>query len=743
MCVVAPGKQPVTESERALSTSSGHIIHLMPGDNHYDPSSFCVVLAWNGLNHYTPTYLMKHSSILQHRCSVINRLLSTATNLFSDIESDLDESKDEDLIEQFHNLRDQTIQASHLLTLKGLEHPKLPKSVCGPDPNDVKSHLTRKTPLPLHPEPLISHALQHPLDPDSAVLRAHPTPYMQPPPSSKDIKQEDFDINPEDYKTDQTRCIKVPGQLAPGKLLHSQKELLVSIPYPLDPVKGHPPAKKDSVGARHFRKNLVPPPSESELVETIQNMPVRRITQQKSDEPAEVSHEDKGSRITQEKRQDEDPQLVIDVDQPDVIDVDKQQSSSSHPQHTSEGPPSGSDRIMQKTVIIDDDDEEEEEQHGVPPSSKCLVTSETVEEITIEIQDDPEEEGIMQKEKFKSLKRKMLPSRKSPRVKIPKLDLSKGVKTALPQKQQSLVEALAKNIVKDLKVPAAASKGNQDQPSSSSSSSSSKLAGKQRSVLEMYAQAAHRIAHPAQASDSQRKQPAPPAPRPPAPRPPPASGHPAAPAPAHHQGSQGLQLKQPWITHDPPRRRITQTQGSQEQQSSGVLKCTYCTYSTVRKESMTDHLRMHTGEKFKCDECPKDYYSKKGLRLHIRTAHRKIDRCLCTEAGCNWSGKDYGVRTVHLYEAHGIGPAPICDHPDCKDRGHFTNFRTLERHRETFHRQADLNCLYCDKKYKDQSNLQHHIEVAHKGKPFYQCDICGNFYTSRKSLQGHQRTDHK
>ena len=49
-----------------------------------------------------------------------------------------------------------------------------------------------------------------------------------------------------------------------------------------------------------------------------------------------------------------------------------------------------------------------------------------MEEITIEIQDHPEEEAIMQKEKFKSLKRKILPSRKSPRVKIPKLDLSKG-----------------------------------------------------------------------------------------------------------------------------------------------------------------------------------------------------------------------------------------------------------------------------------------------------------------------------
>ena len=436
MCVVAPGKQPVTETERALSTSSGHIIHLMPGDNHYDPSSFCVVLAWNGLNHYTPTHLMKHSSILQHRCSVINRLLSTATELFSDIESDLDETKDEDLIDHFHNLRDQTIQGTHLLTLKGLEHPTLPKSVGGPDPNDVKSHLTRKTPLPVHPEPLISHALQHPLDPDSTVSHQHPTPYIQPPPSSKDIRQEDFNIDPEDYKTDQPRCIKVPGQLAPGKLLPSQKQILVSIPYPLDPVKGHPPAKKDSIGARHFRKGFVPPPSEAELVETVKNLPVHWITQKPAVEPAEVSGKEKHSRIMQKSQQEEHPQIVIDVDKEDVIDVDKQQSSSSKPSDA---------RIMQNPVIIEEDEEEEQQQQ-----QQSLITSETVEEVTIEILEDEEEEkeAARVKEKLKSLKRKLIPTRKSPRVKIPKLDLAKDVKTALPQKQQSLVEALAKDIVK-------------------------------------------------------------------------------------------------------------------------------------------------------------------------------------------------------------------------------------------------------------------------------------------------------
>ena len=54
-------------------------------------------------------------------------------------------------------------------------------------------------------------------------------------------------------------------------------------------------------------------------------------------------------------------------------------------------------------------------------------------------------------------------------------------------------------------------------------------------------------------------------------------------------------------------------------------------------------------------------------------------------------------RIVHLYEEHGIGPAPVCNLPDCRDRGHFSNYRTLERHRETFHKTAELQCPYCEK----------------------------------------------
>ena len=640
---------------------------------------------------------MKHSSILQHRCSVITRLLSKATEKFSDIESDLDESKDEDLIHHFHNLRDQTVQANHLLALKGLEHPKLPSSVGGPHPNDVKGHLTRKTSLPAYPEPLISHALQHPLDPDSAFQREHPTPYLQPPPASKDIKQEDFDINPDDYRSDQPRCIKVPGQLAPGRLLPSKKKIIVSIPYPLDPVKGHPSAKKDSIGAKRFREGWVPPPTEAELVETVQQLPSRRITQKP------------------------------------VSDVDQQSTAP----HSCVCPPAPAEETpwITQTVVKDDDEEEEES----VSSSIFTVTSETVEEITIEDDNGDKEESEIKKDKLKALKRKMIPSRKSPRIKIPKLDIQKGVKTGLPKKQKTVVESLAKDIMKNLKKPQSqlpVSKESQGQPSSFSSSSH--VSGKQRSVLEMYAQAALRIVHPAQASGSQRDLPA--AARIAQKLKKPQSATAAAPPPvpqSHPRASQPVGPPAPrWIMQKPaPPCRITQA----DPEKGPVLSCTYCKYTTLRKESLTDHLRMHTGDKIKCSQCDKSYFSEKSLKNHFKFVHLKKDRCFCTEAGCTWSGKDYGNRKVHLYESHGIGEPPVCDHPDCKDRGHFSNFRTLERHRETYHKPKDLQCPNCDKKYKEAENLENHVAVQHKGKSAFQGEICGQFYNSQKSLKGHKK----
>ena len=702
MCVVGPGKQPKTFSERALSTSSGHIIHLMPGDHTYDPVNFNIVVVWNGLNHYIPSYLVHHSSILQYKCSLISQLLRNATEIFSDIESDLDESQDEMLIDKFHSLRDTTVQAQHLLDLKGAESTHFPSSTAGPDPRDSCKHLTRKTPLPVKPKPLLRYALPHAFDPDTTLKREHPTPIVPLPPAADSIKTEDFELDPEEYDDDTVRCIKVPGQIAPGRLLPSKMEIWCSIPYPLDPCKGHPPAHKDSPGAKNYRKGLVPPLSQAEFVEAAKNYPncgrIMQTSKDKQDLPKQGKPVLSGpkqstSRITQTSKEGLPSEPV---------DVDRVEDSG---------------RITQ--IVIPDDE----------ATGESSIISETVIDITL---DDNGEEVIMEKTKdeeqkeknLKALKRKLIPSRKSPRVKLPKLDMQAGVKTGLDKKQKTLVESLAKGIVSTIKpqqsqgLPTDRSKGGQ--PSSSLSSSQPSV--RQKSILQMYARAALRI-------PQQTKK--------------------------HVPVSQGAQQTQKSQQYKqsllPGSQRITHTQSQPvmprwiaqaDPEKGTILSCTFCTYTTLRKESLNDHLKMHTGEKIQCTKCSKSYFSKKSFRNHYKIVHLQKDRCFCTEAGCTWSGKDYGNRRVHLYEEHGIGEAPICEHPDCKDRGHFSNFRTLERHRETFHKGKDLQCPHCDRKYKDLENLRNHIDVHHKGKSAYQCEICGQFYTSPKTLAAHKKECH-
>ena len=129
-----------------------------------------------------------------------------------------------------------------------------------------------------------------------------------------------------------------------------------------------------------------------------------------------------------------------------VSDVD-QQSTAPHSCVCPPAPAEETSRITQ-TVVIDDDEEEEES----VSSSIFTVTSETVEEITTEDDNGDKEESVI-KDKLKAFKRKMIPSRKSPRIKIPKLDIQKRVKTGLPKKQKTVVESLAKDIMKNLKKP--------------------------------------------------------------------------------------------------------------------------------------------------------------------------------------------------------------------------------------------------------------------------------------------------
>ena len=175
-----------------------------------------------------------------------------------------------------------------------------------------------------------------------------------------------------------------------------------------------------------------------------------------------------------------------------------------------------------------------------------------------------------------------------------------------------------------------------------------------------------------------------------------------------------------------------------------LLKCTFqsCTYSTFNKGDFRIHMDKHASVRYRCGICPKDFGSNKAKETHIRTAHLGQHRANCPEVGCNFSHNDHGVTRVHLYVEHGIGEEPKCKHPECKGRDMFSNFRVYERHKKSFHIAKDQQCPHCVRKLKGPEKLQAHIQVSHKQKVTVQCDQCGRFFASSKSLTAHKESQH-
>ena len=138
----------------------------MPGDHTYDTPTIPIVVVWNGVNHYSPTYPITSNSVLQWKLSVIGKHLQEAISIFGEIESDIDDQNDFDLCEQFHMLRDTAVRSKHLLgaSAVGIGQVAIPKPHLGPDPRDIQTSITRSTVLKEHPAQMVKGGMSRTLE---------------------------------------------------------------------------------------------------------------------------------------------------------------------------------------------------------------------------------------------------------------------------------------------------------------------------------------------------------------------------------------------------------------------------------------------------------------------------------------------------------------------------------------------------------------------------------------------------
>ena len=77
-----------------MVTTSGHTIHLMPGDHKYDTPNIPIVVVWNGINHYSPTYATSPENVMKWKLTLVNKHLTEGIGIFGEVEGEIDDNED-------------------------------------------------------------------------------------------------------------------------------------------------------------------------------------------------------------------------------------------------------------------------------------------------------------------------------------------------------------------------------------------------------------------------------------------------------------------------------------------------------------------------------------------------------------------------------------------------------------------------------------------------------------------------
>ena len=86
---MAPGASPGGSDSQRMATSGGHIIHLVPEDDEHDPPRFPIVIGWNGVNHYIPTFISSPTNIIKWKIALLQKHLDAIEDLYGEIKRPL------------------------------------------------------------------------------------------------------------------------------------------------------------------------------------------------------------------------------------------------------------------------------------------------------------------------------------------------------------------------------------------------------------------------------------------------------------------------------------------------------------------------------------------------------------------------------------------------------------------------------------------------------------------------------
>ncbi|KAM7349576.1 uncharacterized protein ACRADG_008450 [Cochliomyia hominivorax] len=156
-------------------------------------------------------------------------------------------------------------------------------------------------------------------------------------------------------------------------------------------------------------------------------------------------------------------------------------------------------------------------------------------------------------------------------------------------------------------------------------------------------------------------------------------------------------------------------------------------YSAVR---VKHHLAVHDENrvaKYKCELCPRTFFTPSGLRYHRVTHTGEVAKCnSCSKSFYRQIDLQYHIRRCH----EGISRERRKELKDCKYCG-----QKVRRENFTPHLRKHLNqplgkCIICDKSYFNRQSLIRHLNASHNIKNNYDnyIEIFERKYKPRRSI---------